>query len=177
MIPYGADVGRVESTSILEKLGLEPKKYFLYVSRMEPENNGLLVREAFERAATDLKLALIGDAPYAVTKHAAVSFAEWLAITYGGQGIKVSALCPQGVDTPMLRQGLDSKHVGAQVVAAGGAVLSPDEVAESVVQGLADERMLILPHPEVAKYYQRRATDTDRWVAGMRNLIASVAAP
>jgi len=122
-------------------------------------------------------LTSIGDAPYAVTKHAAVSFAEWLAITYGGQGIKVSALCPQGVDTPMLRQGLDSKHVGAQVVAAGGAVLSPDEVAESVVQGLADERMLILPHPEVAKYYQRRATDTDRWVAGMRNLIASVAAP
>ena len=65
MIPYGADVGTVESTSILEKLGLEPKKYFLYVSRMEPENNGLLVREAFERVSTDLKLALIGDAPYA----------------------------------------------------------------------------------------------------------------
>jgi short-subunit dehydrogenase len=119
-------------------------------------------------------LTSIGDAPYAVTKHAAVSFAEWLAITYGAQGIKVSALCPQGVDTPMLRQGLDGKHVGAQVVAAGGAVLSPEAVAESVVQGLADERMLILPHPEVATYYQRRATDTDRWVAGMRKLTASI---
>lgn len=65
MIPYGAEVGTVESTAVLEKLGLEPKKFFLYVSRMEPENNGLLVREAFERVATDLKLALIGDAPYA----------------------------------------------------------------------------------------------------------------
>ena len=65
MIPYGAEVGTVESTGELEKLGLEPKKYFLYVSRMEPENNGLLVREAFERVRTDLKLALIGDAPYA----------------------------------------------------------------------------------------------------------------
>jgi len=65
MIPYGAELETVESTAVLEKLGLEPKKYFLYVSRMEPENNGLLVREAFERVATDLKLALIGDAPYA----------------------------------------------------------------------------------------------------------------
>jgi glycosyltransferase involved in cell wall biosynthesis len=65
MIPYGAEVGTVESTAVLQKLGLEPKKYFLYVSRLEPENNGLLVREAFERIATDLKLALIGDAPYA----------------------------------------------------------------------------------------------------------------
>jgi len=65
MIPYGAGVGTVESAGVLRELGLEPKKYFLYVSRMEPENNGLLVREAFERVATDLKLALIGDAPYA----------------------------------------------------------------------------------------------------------------
>ena len=65
MIPYGAEVGKVETTGVLQKLGLEPKKYFLYVSRLEPENNGLLVREAFERVATDLKLALIGDAPYA----------------------------------------------------------------------------------------------------------------
>ena len=65
MIPYGAEIGKVETTAVLQKLGLEPKRYFLYVSRMEPENNGLLVREAFERVATDLKLALIGDAPYA----------------------------------------------------------------------------------------------------------------
>jgi glycosyltransferase involved in cell wall biosynthesis len=65
MIPYGAEIGKVETTAVLQKLGLEPKRYFLYVSRMEPENNALLVREAFERVATDLKLALIGDAPYA----------------------------------------------------------------------------------------------------------------
>jgi len=65
MIPYGAELGAVETCAVLPKLGLEPQKYFLYVSRMEPENNGLLVREAFESVATDLKLALIGDAPYA----------------------------------------------------------------------------------------------------------------
>ncbi|WP_432828229.1 SDR family oxidoreductase [Dactylosporangium sp. CA-092794] len=115
-------------------------------------------------------LTAVGDAPYAVTKHAAVSFAEWLSITYGSQGIKVSALCPQGVDTPMLQDGLKAGHIGAKVTAAGGEVLSPDLVADAVVAGLDAERFLILPHPEVAKYYLNRATDTDRWLAGMRNL-------
>lgn len=119
-------------------------------------------------------LTAVGDAPYAVTKHAAVAFAEWLAITYGDRGIKVSALCPQGVDTPLLREGLDSGHVGALVTAAGGAVLPPDAVADAVIAGLADERFLILPHPEVAKYYQRRATDPDRWLTSMRALTATV---
>jgi NAD(P)-dependent dehydrogenase (short-subunit alcohol dehydrogenase family) len=119
-------------------------------------------------------LTSIGDAPYAVTKHAAVAFAEWLAITYGDQGIKVSALCPQGVDTPMLRDGLAAGHIGALVTAAGGAVLPAESVAEAAVQGLAEERMLILPHPEVARYYQRRATDPDRWAAGMRDLVSHV---
>jgi NAD(P)-dependent dehydrogenase (short-subunit alcohol dehydrogenase family) len=122
-------------------------------------------------------LTSIGDAPYAVTKHAAVAFAEWLAITYGGRGVRVSALCPQGVDTPMLRQGLASGHLGARVTAAAGAVLSAEAVADSVVQGLADERFLILPHPEVAKYYQRRVADTDRWLAGMRGLVEAMVRP
>src|SRR5262249_13202359 len=122
-------------------------------------------------------LTSIGDAPYAVTKHAAVAFAEWLAITYGGRGIKVSALCPQGVDTPMLREGLATGHVGALVTAAGGAALPAESVADAVVQGLAEERLLILPHPEVADYYRRRATDTDRWVAGMRDLATRVERP
>ena len=122
-------------------------------------------------------LTAVGDAPYAVTKHAAVAFAEWLAITYGGQGIKVSALCPQGVDTPMLRDGLAAGHIGALVTAAGGAVLPAESVAEAAVQGLAEERLLILPHPEVARYYQRRATDPDRWAAGMRDLVEHVAKP
>ncbi|MEV6929938.1 SDR family oxidoreductase [Dactylosporangium sp. NPDC051485] len=115
-------------------------------------------------------LTAVGDAPYSVTKHAAVSFAEWLSITYGSRGIKVSALCPQGVDTPMLREGLEAGHIGARVTAAGGAVLSADDVAESVVAGLDAERFLILPHPEVARYYLHRATDTDRWLAGLRDL-------
>jgi NAD(P)-dependent dehydrogenase (short-subunit alcohol dehydrogenase family) len=115
-------------------------------------------------------LTAVGDAPYAVTKHAAVSFAEWLSITYGSRGVKVSALCPQGVDTPMLQDGLNAGHIGAKVTAAGGAVLSADAVAESVVAGLDAERFLILPHPEVARYYLHRATDTDRWLSGMRDL-------
>jgi len=115
-------------------------------------------------------LTAVGDAPYSVTKHAAVSFAEWLSITYGSQGIRVSALCPQGVDTPMLRDGLKEGHIGAKVTAAGGAVLSAESVADAVVAGLDAEKFLILPHPEVAKYYLHRATDTDRWLAGMRGL-------
>jgi NAD(P)-dependent dehydrogenase (short-subunit alcohol dehydrogenase family) len=119
-------------------------------------------------------LTAVGDAPYAVTKHAAVSFAEWLAITYGDQGIRVSALCPQGVDTPMLRDGLAQGHLGALVTAAGGPILPPDAVAEAVIEGLAEERFLILPHPEVAKYYHNRVTDTDRWLSGMRELAASL---
>lgn len=119
-------------------------------------------------------LTAVGDAPYAVTKHAAVSFAEWLSITYGAKGVKVSALCPQGVDTPMLQDGLAAGHIGAKVTAAGGAVLSAESVARSVVEGLAAERFLILPHPEVQKYYLHRASDTDRWLAGMRGLAASL---
>jgi len=120
-------------------------------------------------------LTAVGDAPYSVTKHAAVSFAEWLSITYGSEGIKVSALCPQGVDTPMLRDGLKEGHIGARVTAAGGAVLSAEDVADVVVQGLDAEKFLILPHPEVAKYYLHRATDTDRWLTGMRGLRDSLA--
>jgi NAD(P)-dependent dehydrogenase (short-subunit alcohol dehydrogenase family) len=115
-------------------------------------------------------LNIVESAPYGVTKHAAVAFAEWLSITYGDRGVKVSALCPQGVDTPMLRDGLKAGHIGAKVTAAGGAVLSAEHVAESVVAGLDAEKFLILPHPEVAKYYLHRATDTDRWLAGMRTL-------
>jgi NAD(P)-dependent dehydrogenase (short-subunit alcohol dehydrogenase family) len=109
-----------------------------------------------------------GDGPYAVTKHAAVAFAEWLAVTYGEQGIKVSALCPQGVRTPML----EGDHEAARLVEAAGKVLSPDEVADAVVAGLAAERFLILPHPEVAEYIRRKADDPDRWLSGLRRLIA-----
>lgn len=114
-------------------------------------------------------LTNLGDAPYSVTKHAAVGLAEWLAITYGDRGLHVACLCPQGVRTSMLLDGAGA--LGAEVVLAQGA-LEPEEVAEAVVAGLADGRFLILPHPEVADYFQRRATDPDRWLAGMRRLQA-----
>ncbi len=113
-------------------------------------------------------LTQIGSAPYAVTKHAALAFAEWLAVTYGDQGIQVSCLCPQGVNTRMLR----NAEFG------GGAFLletaiAPEAVAEAAVAGLAEEKFLILPHPEVAEYFRRKASDYDRWLRGMRRLRAA----
>jgi NAD(P)-dependent dehydrogenase (short-subunit alcohol dehydrogenase family) len=107
-------------------------------------------------------------AQYSVTKHAALAFAEWLSVTYGDQGIRVSALCPQGVKTRLL-DAADEFRALLEPVA-----LEPDEVAEAVVEGLADESFLILPHPEVAKYFQNKANDYDRWLGGMRKLQRSV---
>ncbi len=118
-------------------------------------------------------LSQIGDAPYSATKAAAVGLAEWLAITYGGRGISVSCLCPQGVRTDMLFGSAGA--LGAEVVKSQG-VIEPAEVADAVVRGLADERFLILPHPEVADYVKRKAADRDRWLAGMRRLQARIAA-
>jgi NAD(P)-dependent dehydrogenase (short-subunit alcohol dehydrogenase family) len=115
-------------------------------------------------------LTAVGDAPYTVTKHAAVGFAEWLAVSYGDRGIRVSALCPQGVRTPMLDHGLASGHVGARITAASGAVLTPEQVADAVVAGLAEERFLILPHPEVAGYARRKVADPDAWLSAMRSM-------
>jgi NAD(P)-dependent dehydrogenase (short-subunit alcohol dehydrogenase family) len=106
-------------------------------------------------------LSQIGSAPYSVTKHAAVAFAESLAITHGDQGIGVSVLCPQGVWTEMTKGQGDTPQ-------AGDGMLQPEEVAECVVQGLREERFLILPHPQVREYLQRKAGDYDRWVQGMR---------
>src|SRR3954452_23224540 len=120
-------------------------------------------------------LTQIGVAPYAVTKHAAVAFAEWLAVTYGDRGIHVSCVCPMGVDTPMLAGGMAT--AAAESVRSAGAVLSPDEVAAAVVEGLADERFLILPHPEVLEYWRRKTSDYDRWLAGMRRLRRAVESP
>jgi NAD(P)-dependent dehydrogenase (short-subunit alcohol dehydrogenase family) len=116
-------------------------------------------------------LTSLGDAPYAVTKHGAVAFAEWLAATYGDRGIGVSVLCPQGVRTPMLTRGLDAGDPAALAVAAAGKVLEPEEVADSVIDGLDAERFLILPHPEVSTFQQRKASDPDRWLAGVRKLM------
>jgi NAD(P)-dependent dehydrogenase (short-subunit alcohol dehydrogenase family) len=121
-------------------------------------------------------LAQIGSAPYSVTKHAAVAFAEWLSITYHDRGIRVSCLCPQGVNTNMLNPpDTDSSFAGAgDVVKAAGAVLEPADVAAVVIQAIADERFLILPHPEVETYMTTRATQHERWLGGMRKLQARV---
>ncbi len=109
-------------------------------------------------------LTQLGSASYSVTKHAAVAFAEWVAITHGAQGIRVSVLCPQAVRTGMLGSFADGGVAGVDGVA------EPAQVAEVVVEGLRDERFLILPHPQVAEYFRRKATDYDRWLAGMRRL-------
>jgi NAD(P)-dependent dehydrogenase (short-subunit alcohol dehydrogenase family) len=105
------------------------------------------------------------SATYAVTKHASLAFAEWLSMTYGDRGIGVSSLCPQGVRTDMLQRA----SAGGRAFLVDSA-LEPDQVAEDVVKGLADERFLILPHPEVAEYFRRKANDYDRWLRGMRRL-------
>ena len=110
-------------------------------------------------------LTQVGSAPYSVTKHAAVALAEWLAVTYGDRGIKVSCLCPQGVRTPML-----DAAPGAIRELLGDQALTPETVADAVMAGLAEERFLILPHPEVAEYVRRKAADHDRWLRGMRRL-------
>jgi NAD(P)-dependent dehydrogenase (short-subunit alcohol dehydrogenase family) len=110
-------------------------------------------------------LSQIDSASYSATKHAAVAFAEWLSITHGDQGIKVSCLCPQGVRTKMLLGGSsDDKSF-----LMDGSV-SAEEVAEVVVKGIEEEQFLILPHPEVMEYFSRKASDYDRWIRGMRRL-------
>jgi NAD(P)-dependent dehydrogenase (short-subunit alcohol dehydrogenase family) len=123
-------------------------------------------------------LTQIGSAPYAVTKHAALAFAEWLSVTYGERGVRVSCLCPMGVNTPLLHgeaSMTEAERLGTRVVQATGAVLEPEEVADAVVAALARERFLVLPHPEVLEFFRRKADDYDRWLAGMRRLQARTA--
>lgn len=115
-------------------------------------------------------LTNLGTAPYAVTKHACVALAEWIKITYGEQGVGVSCLCPQGVRTPMTES---DGELSVEVVKAMG-MIEPEDVADAVIDGLADGRFLILPHPEVATFEQRRAGDRDRWLAGMQKLQSSL---
>ncbi len=110
-------------------------------------------------------LTMIGAAPYSVTKHGAYAFAEWLSLTYRHRGIKVHAICPQGVRTDML----------AATGSAGDLVLQPtaiepDAVADALMKGIEEERFLILPHPEVAGYYQARAGEPDRWLTTMNHI-------
>ena len=113
-------------------------------------------------------LTILGNAPYAVTKHAALALAEWLAITYGDRGLRVSCLCPEAVRTEMLA-------AAGGDLPGGGGVVEPEDVAAAVVDALDDGRFLILPHPEVAEFFRRKAADYDRWLAGMRRLQAATA--
>jgi NAD(P)-dependent dehydrogenase (short-subunit alcohol dehydrogenase family) len=120
-------------------------------------------------------LTALGSAPYSVTKHAAVGFAEWLDITYRDRGVRVSCLCPMAVDTRLLNESADlpgRQRLTYNVMVSTGEVLSPDAVAEAALEGIRDERFLILPHPEVAAYMQAKAGDTQGWLDGMRRLQA-----
>ena len=129
------------------------------VPRMAARGGGYLMNTA---SAAGL-LSQIGSAPYAVTKHAAVGLAEWLAITHGDQGIKVSVLCPQAVKTAMTAGNPDG-------VASIDGMMEPDFLAEVVVQSLEKEEFLILPHPEVLTYMRNKTNDYGRWIGGMRKL-------
>lgn len=110
-------------------------------------------------------LMMLGSAPYSVTKHGAVAFAEWLSATYGDRGIVVQAICPQGVRTRMLEE---AGPIAA--VLMRDATLEPEDIAEATWQAIQDDRFLILPHPEVAGYYTARAGFTDNWLASMRKI-------
>jgi NAD(P)-dependent dehydrogenase (short-subunit alcohol dehydrogenase family) len=171
-------------------------KSHLYAARavipgMVERGSGYLVHTA---SAAGL-LTQLGAAPYSVTKHAVVALAEWLSITYGDAGVRVSALCPQAVATNLgstSRQALageavkvpapagDSVTAAAGVGMVGGAgadgVLSPDDVAAKVIEAIGEERFLILPHPSVETYEKRRADDRERWLRGMRRAQAQMAA-
>jgi NAD(P)-dependent dehydrogenase (short-subunit alcohol dehydrogenase family) len=109
-------------------------------------------------------LNIVESAPYGVTKHAAVAFAEWLRIAYGRRGVRVSCLCPQSVQTDMTKDGTGSAGVNG--------VLTPEQVAEDIVNVMREEKFLVLPHPEVAKYFLAKAQDYDRWLGGMQKLYA-----
>lgn len=129
------------------------------IPRMAARGGGYLLNTA---SAAGL-LSQVGSVTYAVTKHAAVALAEWLAITHGRDGIKVSVLCPQAVRTAMT-----AGNEGG--VASVDGMIEAEQVADTVIEALAEERFLVLPHPEVAKYIQNKANDYDRWLRGMRRL-------
>ncbi|MBW0018114.1 MAG: SDR family oxidoreductase [Mycobacterium sp.] len=125
-------------------------------------------------------LTQLGSATYATTKHAAVGFAEWLNITYGDKGIRVSCLCPMGVNTKLLYEGQDSGDplgvVATRAVTSAGEVIEPSQVADIVLDALDSEQFLILPHPDVLDLYRHKGSDYDRWLRGMRRYQAALLA-
>lgn len=135
------------------------------VPRMIEQGGGYLLNTA---SAAGL-LTQIGSMAYAVTKHAAVALAEWIAVTHGRQGIRVSVLCPQAVETKIGENSPTRDRIlGGPGVASGDGVLTPADVSDVVIEALAEERFWVLPHPEVAEYARRKASDVDRWLEGMR---------
>lgn len=135
------------------------------VPRMVARGGGYFLNTA---SAAGL-LNQIGGAAYGVTKHASVGFGEWLAMTHGHEGIKVSMLCPQAVNTPLI-----GDNPSTQSAAVDG-IMEPEELAETVITGLRDESFLILPHPEVLDYMRRKTADYDRWISGMSRLHQRIA--
>lgn len=123
-------------------------------------------------------LTQIGSATYSVTKHAAVGFAEWLNVTYGDRGIRVSCLCPMGVNTKLLYEGEESGDVlgvaATRAVTSAGEVLEPSQVADDVLAAMDEERFLILPHAQVLEMYRHKGADYDRWLRGMRRFQSSL---
>lgn len=166
--PFAPDADWLESWAV----NLMPHVYAAraVLPSMLERGSGYLLNTA---SAAGL-LTDIGACAYSVTKHAAVGLAEWLAIAYADAGIRVSCLCPQGVRTPMLTGAAETAGGGAHLTAS---MIEPEAVAEAVVAGLAAEAFLILPHPEVREYVQRKAADVDRWLAGMRRLRARLYGP
>lgn len=165
----GLDVSELEwDTSIDVNLRAHVRAARLLVPGWVRRGGGYFVSTA---SAAGL-LTQLGSATYAATKHAAVGFAEWLNITYGDQGVRVSCLCPMGVETALLRAGQDSGdllgELATRAVVTAGEVLTPETVADIVLDAIADERFLILPHPAVLEMYRHKATDYDRWLRGMR---------
>jgi NAD(P)-dependent dehydrogenase (short-subunit alcohol dehydrogenase family) len=135
------------------------------VPEMLARGEGYLVNTA---SAAGL-LTQVSSLVYSVTKHAAVSLAEWMAIEYGDAGVRVSCICPQGVRTPMLDLAMDDP-AGAAALTAGG-LIEPEDVADAVIAGLRDERLLILPHENVAGFLALKGSDPERWLKGMRRLV------
>jgi NAD(P)-dependent dehydrogenase (short-subunit alcohol dehydrogenase family) len=140
---------------------------------MRARGEGYLINTA---SAAGL-LTQVSSLVYSVTKHAAVSVAEWLAIEYRDEGVRVSCICPQGVRTPMLDLAME-EPAGAAALSAGG-LIEPEDVADAVLAGIADERFLILPHENVRGFLALKGSDPERWLKGMRRLVreARSAAP
>lgn len=133
----------------------------------------------FSTASAAGLLTQLGSPTYAVSKHAAVGFAEWLRVTYGDRGVRVSCLCPMGVNTALLNAGDDTtadeaSRIAAKAVKGSGSVLEALDVADIVIEAIGDERFLVLPHPEVLDFYRHKGADYDRWITGMQRYRTSL---